>query len=388
MMAVWWGLVQNEWLKFRRRRRVWLGVVGLVLLTGLVTLSQVGNVQNGSAAFFAKSDRAQIPSLQASLKHDHGAQRVYDRVILLQTRYDLAAVTGKPLPPLTPIVRATRSWVAATAKGPRGANGYGMAVTAYKDALYARAHHLELPPSSLPKSGWWLVNQVFTGTLLVLFVLLGVLLTADTLGMEVATNTWNRLWLDPPPRLPLLLAKLALALGVAVGVLASAGILLFVSGTLVFGPHATWVVTEVTYTTVPVHYPSGTLLQPVILHARDVTATSLQNLDVLSVVGSFLPMAAIVSVAAALGYLIHQGTVATILAAAFAATPILVLSGNVPSWMAWLPGTYLEFGRWLQGAVLGLDAPTFSLAAALGTALAWLALAWLLVAWHQRRVEL
>ena len=385
-MAVWWGLVQNEWLKFRRRRRVWLGVGGLVLLTGLVTMSQVGNIQNGSAAFFAKSDRARIPQLQGSLKHDHGAQRVSDRVILLQTRYDLAAVTGRPLPPLTPIVRATRSWVAATAKGPRGANGYGMAVTAYKDALYARAHHLELPPSAMPKSGWWLVNQVFTGTLLVLFVLLVVLLTADMLGMEAATNTWNRLWLDPPPRLPLLLAKLALALGVAIGVLGGAGILLFVSGTLVFGPHATWVVSEITYTTVLVHYPSGAVLQPVILHARDVTATSLQNLDVLSVVGSFLPMAAVVSVAAALGYLIHQGTVATILAAAFAATPILVLAGNVPPWIAWLPGTYLEFGRWLQGTVLGLT-PPFSPAAALGTALAWLVLAWLLVAWHQRRVE-
>lgn len=386
-MAGWWGLVQNEWLKFRRRRRVWMGVGGLVILTALITVSQLSSVSHGTAASSAKSDRAQIPQLQASIKRDHGAERIYDRVLLLQTRYDLAAVTGKPRPPLTPIVRAARQWAAASAKGSRGASEYGMAVTAYKDALYARAHHMELQPSHLPKSGWWLVNQVFAGTLVLLFVLLVVLLTADVLGMEAATNTWNRLWLDPPPRLTLLLAKLALAVAVAVGVMGGAGILLYAAGTLAFGSHGAWVANEITYTRVLVHYPSGTFLEPVILHATDVTATSLQALDVLSVVGSFLPMAAVVSVAALLGYLIHQGTVATILAAAFAAAPILVLAGNATPWIVWLPGSYLEFGRWLQGTVAGPSAPTFSAASALAIALAWLAGAWLLVAWHHRRVE-
>ncbi len=383
----WWGLVQNEWLKFRRRRRVWIGLGGLVVLTLLVTQSQSGLNPANTPAALAKSDRSQIVQYQAMAKQNQGAARLGDEANLLLARYDLAAVTGRTLPPMAPIIRATRRWTVAEARGHRAADGYGSAVTAYRDAQYAAAHHVELQPTSSPRSGWWLVSDVFSGTFVLLFGLLAVLLTADILGMESHTHTWNRLWLDPPPRGPLLLAKGVLALAAAVGVMVGAGVLLFAAGTVAFGAHAGWVVNEVSYVRVLVHYPSGAFQMPAILHARQVTPTSLANLDVLSVLGSLLPIAGVVAVAAALGYFIHQGTLATLLAAGFAAAPVLSLAGNVSPWIAWLPGSYLEFGRWLEGQILGQSALVVSVPLALGMCVAWVALACVVVAWHQRRVE-
>ena len=65
--------------------------------------------------------------------------------------------------------------------------------------------------------------------------LIAVVLTADLLGMEHASRTWSRLWLDPAPLGASLLAKVPLGGMVAVAAALAAAVLLYAAGTVLFG---------------------------------------------------------------------------------------------------------------------------------------------------------
>ncbi len=68
--------------------------------------------------------------------------------------------------------------------------------------------------------------------------LIAVVLTADLLGREHASRTWNRLWLDPAPRGASLLAKAPLGAMVAVAATLAAAVPLYAAGTVLFGTPA------------------------------------------------------------------------------------------------------------------------------------------------------
>lgn len=381
----WWALFQNEWLKFRRRRRVWIAVGSVVLLVGVIAVV-VRSPSPGTRSDFVGSDRFELAALHRQLRTAHGAARVADRAQLLLTRYDLAELTHHRALPLAPIVRATAAWVRAAAPGRRATDGYSAAIQAWQESRFALARHLPLEPQWVPPSGLVEVSQVMGGNWVALFSLLVLLLTADVLGMELATHTWNRVWLDPPPRMRVLLAKSAFAAAVAVGVVLMAAVLLYVAGTLRYGSGVDWATVETHYQAVSVYYPS--------LHARlplyaatapaDAAGVSLMASDVWAVVGSLLPLLSVVGVAALLGYAIAQPTIATLLAAGFAVTPTLMGTGNTTP-PGWLPGTYLDMGQVAMGTgpVVGDSVWQGILVSAV-----WLVAAWLAVALHQRRAEL
>lgn len=381
----WYGLVLNEWLKFRRRRRVWIAVGSVVVLVGVIAVV-VHSPSPGTRSMFVGSDRFELAALEKQLRTARGMVRTADMAQLLLTRYDLAELTRQPVPPLAPIVRATAAWVRQAGAGRRAVDGYSSAIQAWQESRYALAHHLPLEPSWVPPSGLVEVSQVMGGNWVALFSLVVLLLTADVLGMELASHTWNRVWLDPPPRTRVLLAKAAFVAAVSVGIVVLASVLLYVAGSLRYGFGVDWATVETHYQSVSVYYPS--LHQRLPLYAAtspaDAAGVSLVASDVWAVLGSLLPLLSVVGVAAMLGYVIAQPTIATLLAAGFAVSPILMATGNTNP-PAWLPGTYLDMGQVAMGTgrTSGDSVPL-----GLMVSFAWLLAAWLAVAWHQRRAEL
>lgn len=234
---------------------------------------------------------------------------------------------------------------------------------------------------------------MFSGPLLVGYALLAVMLGSDVLGMEFDTRTWNRVWLDPPGRPLVMAAKGALALGVAAGVLVVGAVLLYGAGTAAFGMGHLWVVSEVTYLPVPLHSYGGVAVSPfafpAVLHPSQVVPAALSSFVVTAVLGSILPLAAILAAAVLLGWLVHQPAVVALVAAALAAAPNMTLNYAGQPWLRWVPGTYLPFGLWLhQGAGLASILPGATPTEGLWVSARWILACAAVVVWHARRVEL
>lgn len=306
---------------------------------------------------------------------------------MLLEQYDLAQMTHRPLPPLAPIVRITHQWMALARHGSRINNSYGAAVRSWKRADYAAVHHLQLKPFVLPRGGWPLVSQVFSGTDILLFALIAVVLTADLFGMEHASRGWNRLWLDPAPRGAYLLAKASLGALVAAATALAAAILLYAAGTVLFGTPTGYPVLHEALTMTAVHTRYGLLMEPHVLHAAQVGVAGLVPAAIQAVLGSLLPLLAVVSVAMALGYAIHQGPLAVLLAAGFATAPALILAGPGAAGLSWVPGSYLAFGQ-IQSVHTTAVMLHLSPARGLAASVVWAGAAALAVWWSQRRAEL
>ncbi len=385
----WWSLLQNEWVKFRGRRRHWIALGGVVVLAGMAAMV-MGSPSPGFRSSHIAADRLEIRSMVGELRTARGSARTWDYAQLLVARYDLAALTHKPLPPLEPIVRATGALARAENRGNRA--NFTAALDEWQQSRYALAHNLPIAPSWVPPTGLIDVNQVFAGNGVALFAVLAVLLTSDVLGMESGTQTWNRVWLDPPPRGRVLLAKAALATAVAAGTMCVAAVVLYAAAALRNGAGPDWVTVETHRRAVSAysaylhqHYTYYTATK-----ISDAAGISLVASDVWAVLGSLPALAAVVGVAACLGYFISQPTVATLLAAGFAVTPILMETGSAPPPVL-APGTYLDMGRVAAGGS-SIDGSASVLGASVGLGLlvsvVWLAVAWGSVAWHQRRAEL
>ncbi|MDA8200032.1 MAG: hypothetical protein M0Z54_11530 [Thermaerobacter sp.] len=393
-MGIAWGALHNEWLKFRRRRRLALGVVVLLGITVTVTVVKAQPLGPFySARARAVSARQEVQYLRASIGHDRGSGKLLDRMDLLSAQYALARATGETPAPLGPLVQAAHRVMQAAHGHNVAWAHYAQAVTAWKDARFAIAHQVALGPGRDPRSGWWLVSQVFSGPLVVLYALLALMLASDVLGMEFYTHTWNRAWLDPPGRLGVMAAKGALALGVAAGVLVVGAVLLYGAGTAAFGAGHIWVVSEVTYLPVQLHSYEGVAVAPfafpAVLHPSQVVPATLSSFDVTAVLGTILPLAAILAAAALLGWLVHQPAVVALVAAAFAAAPNMTLNYAGQPWLRWVPGTYLPFGLWMhQGAGLASTLPGATPTEGLWVSAGWIAACAALVMWHARRVEL
>jgi hypothetical protein len=382
-----WVLIRNEWIKFRARRRPWVAMGGVVILAGVLGLV-LGSPSSGYRSQAIASDRATIGSMAAQLRAAHGVVRTEDRAQLLLAQYDLANIRHKPLPPLAPVVRATAVWAKAQQKD---LANFTVALEAWQESRYALAHHLAMAPSWVPPTGLIAVSQVYAGNGVVLLALLAVLLTADVLGMESGTRTWNRVWLEPPSRWRVLAAKAVLATAVAVGTMLVAAVVLFVVASLRHGVGTDWATVQTHLNAVSVYSPAlhGNYTFYTATKLSDADGISLVASDAWAVVGSLLPVSAVVAVAASLGYFVSQATVATLLGAGFAAAPILMGTGSAAP-PVWLPGTYLDMGRVAAGlSNFGGSAAVVGASVALGllVSVGWLALAWGAVAWHQRRAE-
>ena len=391
-LALWWGAFQNEWVKFRRRRRVALGLIGLGILTVAATAA-MAVPQAAAPAQTATALRQEVKYDEAGLATSRGTAKLLTALDLRQAQYALARQSGAQLPPVSALEQAAHRVMLAVHGRNLAWAHYAQAVSAWKEARYSQAHHLPIGAGPHPRSGWWLVSRVFSGPLVVLYALLALVLAADVLGQEFQSGTWNRLWLDPPGRAAVLLAKGALVWAVAAGVLVGAALALYVAGTAAFGAGPLWVVSEVTYQSVRLHSYGGMAAAPqyfpVILSPSQVVAASLPTFDVTAVLGSILPLAAILSAAAALGWLVHQPAVAALLAAALVAVPNVLLVDAGQRWLTWIPSTYLQFGHWIHhsaGWVFGM--PGSSATLGLLAAVAWIAGAAVLVGWHTRRIEL
>ena len=393
-MGVWWGALQNEWVKFRRRRRLALGVgvlLGLTVAVTVVKAQPLGPFFSAHAR--AVSARQEVQYLQASIGHDRGITRLLDRKDLLSAQYALARATGAPPPPLAPLVQAAYRVMQAAHGHNLAWAHYGEAVATWKDARLAMTHHMALGPGQNPRSGWWLVSQVFSGPLLVLYALLALMLGSDVLGLEFTTHTWNRVWLDPPGRPLVMAAKGVLALGVAAGVLVGGAVLLYGAGTAAFGAGHLWVVSEVTYLPVPLHSYGGVAVAPfefpAVLHPSQVVAATLPGFDVTAVLGSILPLAAILAATALLGWFVHQPGVVALVSAALVAGPNLSLNYGGPPWLQWIPVMYLQFGRWLtQGGGFASTWPGATPTEGILASLGWIFVCAGILVWHARRVEL
>lgn len=391
-LTLWWGALQNEWLKFRRRRRAVLGLVGLVVLTVMATAA-LAEPQAAAPAQSTTSLRQEVQYGQSSLSASHGINKLLTVLALRQAQYSLARQSGVRLPAVGALEQAAHRVMLAVHGRNLAWAHYPQAVSAWKEARYSQAHQLPIGAGPHPRSGWWLVSRIFSGPLVVLYALLAVVLAADVLQQEFSTGTWNRLWLDPPGRASVLLAKGMLAWAVAAGVMVGAALALYAAGTAVFGAGSLWVVPEVSYQSMMLHSFGGVAVAPesfaVITSPSQVAVASLPAFAVTAVLGSILPLAAIVSAAAVLGWLVHQPALVALLAAAFVAIPnwALVYSGLV--WLTWLPGTYLQFGHWIRHSAGWVDAmPGSSATLGLVVAAAWIAAAAVLVGWHARRLEL
>lgn len=91
--------------------------------------------------------------MQASVLHDGGSTKLLDRMGLLSAQYALRQATGQPRPPLAPLGDAARR-VMLAAHGHNAASlHYEEAVTTWKDAAFAAAHHLPRGPGRHPQSG-------------------------------------------------------------------------------------------------------------------------------------------------------------------------------------------------------------------------------------------
>ncbi len=393
-LGPWWGSVSNEWRKFRRRRRLAIGVALLLGLTAAVTAYKAQPLGPFfSAQARAVSARQEVRYLEGSIGQDRGSGKLLVRMALLSAQDALARATGKAPPPLGPLAQAAHRVMLAAHGHNVAWEHYAEAVVTWKDARFAMAHHVALGPGQNPRSGWWLVSQVFSEPLVALYALLAVMLASDVLGMEFSTRTWNRVWLDPPGRLGLMAAKGVLVLGVAVGVLVGGAVLLYGVGAAVFGSGHLWVVSEVTYLPVELHSYGGVAVAPqafpTVLHPSQVVPAMLSAFDVTAVLGSILPLTAILAAAALLGALVHQPAVVALLAAAWAQVPNMLMNYSGQPWLRWVPGTYLQFGLWLHnpgelGALWPGATPTGGLLVSAG----WIAVCAAVVAGCAGRVEL
>ncbi len=393
-MGLWWGALHNEWLKFRRRRRLGLGVAVLLGITAALTVVKAAPLGPfASTHARAVAARQEVQYLQASIGHGRGSGQRLERMDLLSAQYALARATGEKPPPLGPLVQAAHR-VMQAAQGHNVAWAhYAQAVTTWKDARFAIAHHMALGPGRDPRSGWWLVSQVFSGPLVVLYALLAIMLASDVLGMEFYTHTWNRAWLDPPGRLGVMAAKGALALGVAAGVLVVGAVLLYGAGAAAFGAGHIWVVSEVTYLPVQLHSYEGVAVAPfafpAVLHPSQVVPATLSGFDGTAVLGSIGALAAILAAAALLGWLVHQPGVVALASTALVAGPNVFLNYGGPPWLQWVPVLYLQFGLWLhQGGGLASQWPGATPTGGLLVSLGWVVASAGAVVWLARRVEL
>ena len=144
----WWSLVQNEWVKFRGRRRHWIALGGVVVLAGMAAMV-MGSPSSGVRSSHIESDRREIRSMVGELRTAHGSARTWDNAQLLLARYDLAELTRKPLPPLEPIVRATGALTRAENRGNRA--NFTAALDEWQQSRYrARAQSSDGPIVGAP----------------------------------------------------------------------------------------------------------------------------------------------------------------------------------------------------------------------------------------------
>lgn len=119
------------------------------------------------------------------------------------------------------------------------------------------------------------------------------------------------------------------------------------------------------------------------LHTSQVVPATLSGFDVTAVLGSILPLAAILSAAVLLGWLVHQPVVVALVGTAFAVAPNMSLNVAGQTWLQWVPGTYLPFGLWLTyGQGLAFSLPGATPTGGLGLSAGWILACAAVVGWH------
>jgi hypothetical protein len=352
-------VIQNEWLKFRRRRRVLWGVVGIVLLAALIT----------GANFSANRSETRV-----SVSNLGGASRYRARgpvrsVATAETRvsqwmnvYSLRMARHQSLPPLTQLVRIEETLHRLEVAHPVTGAPPGLLDSTQELLLlrFSAAHHLDLQPTEpFGMSASGLVETAFATAWVIPVGILALLLAADGFAIETAAGTWNSLFMDPVPRGTLLVGKFLWAVIVATAVALLAAALLWGAGRLVFAGGPAWAIENAHYGIYLVHPAGGSASPPypvpIIRHAYDLHFQTMSAAARDSVLLSLAPLAALVSCAMLLGLLMPSGLASGLAALVFLAGPVLFSQAlNGQGWIGLLPGFYLPFGRVLTGETAGL----------------------------------
>lgn len=355
-------VLQGEWVKFRRRRRVVWSVIGIFLLVGLITgANYVTNRNQTTVSIYNLSDAARYRT-QGPVRSVGEAE---NRVNQWMNGYSLRMARHDPLPSLTQLVRLDKRlhyWeVAHPVSMAPGLLDSTQQLLLLKFSL---AHHLQLQPTEpFGMSASGLVRTAFATAWVIPLGILVLLLAGDGLAIETAAQTWNSLFMEPAPRTTLVIGKLLWAALVAAAVTLLAAVLLWGAGRVVFAGGPMWAIENVHYAAYLVHPTGGASAPaypvPIIRQASDLHFQTMSAAARTSVLLSLIPLTAIVWCAMLLGFLMPSGLASGLAALIFVAGPILfsdALRGQ--NWLGYLPGFYLPFGQVLTGASAGLLWPS------------------------------
>lgn len=383
-------VLQNEWMKFRRRRRVLWGIAGIIVVVALITGAVYAGNQN------------EVTASVYNLRHSPGAptsgpvrsvNEAENQVNQWVNVYSLRMARHESLPPLAPLLRIEERLHRLELAHPVAGAIPGVLDSTQEILLlkFSMTHHLVLQPGEpFGMSPPGLVRTAFTSTWVILIGILVLLLAGDGFAFETASGTWNSLFLDPVPRKTLVLGKALFAGMVTVSVILLTAALLWGVGRVVFGGGPEWAIQNVHYAGYLVHPSAGSSTAPylvtIIRHASDIHFQTMRAAAVDSVLLSVVPLMAVVSFALWLGYLLPSGLGSGLLALVFMGGPVLAaqaLQGQ--DWLGYLPGFYLPFGKVLTGDAFGLIWPTV-VSGMLVSGL-WAAVIWYGATWRVLRKE-
>ena len=381
------ALLENEWMKFRRRRRVAWTAVGIVVAVGLLSvLSYRANSPSMARAFAVSHYHYPVN------RHLDPVTQAGNRFFNWEETYNNALALHRPLPSLRRGLVLAEAWHRAEQANP-GPNPVPEVRGALQTVLqlrFAIAHHLEFQPERATgiMSGALLVQSVFSTTSVLVVALLVLFVAGDGLAMETASGTWNSLWADPVPRRTVVLAKLVWMAILVVGVTAVTTGLLWLVGDLLYGTAPLWPVAEAHWSLYPVHSQSvSTYYMTIIRRVSDLHFQSMRSAALQGAALAVVPLLAVTSVATLLGLLLPSGVGSGLAAVVFAAGPVLATTGNVhTTWFGALPGLYLPMGAVETG--VGIN-PSMLLTWTTGLAVAaiWAAVAWAAIGVQAYRKE-